>query len=230
MGSLPLKAQRGAREEHAWESEFFSWTSLCPPPPSASAAGPAATWDRTGHSAAIGPEGRILISKARERETAWYRDKSVEKINIYIDNGVEETFPQLPWLQVRCLEKTKALLHHAKIVHFNYMWELRDITVSLVSPSFMRRMSLAASRFLSRLQSSFRDTKPLRSIFSTYCNAYKHVSIHCDPHPQKTPKCTQFESYMSIFCIIEEIQRIPAQTGPQSPGCLSHTDTNRHVI
>lgn len=50
--------------------------------------------------------------------------------------------------------------------------ELRDITVSLVSPSFMRKMSLAASRFLSRLQSSFRDTNPLRSIFSTYCNTH----------------------------------------------------------
>lgn len=179
--------------------------------------------------------GKNINKTKQERETAWYRDKGVEKINIYIDNGVEETFPQLPWLQVRCLEKTKALLLHAKSVHFNYMCELRDITVSLVSPSFMRRMSLAASRFLSRLQSSFRDTNPLRSIFSTYCNTHKHVSTHCDPPPaapqkNKKTKCAQSESYMSILGIIEEIQRIPAQTGPQSPGCLSHTDTNRHVI
>lgn len=39
----------------------------------------------------------------------------------------------------------------------------------------MRKMSLAASRFLSRLQSSLRDTNPLRSIFSTYCN--KHTQL-----------------------------------------------------
>ncbi len=42
------------------------------------------------------------------------------------------------------------------------------LTVSLISPSFMRRFSLAASRFLSRLGSSIKDTNPLRSNFSTY--------------------------------------------------------------
>lgn len=31
---------------------------------------------------------------------------------------------------------------------------------------------------------------------------------------------------MSVLGIIEEKQRIPAQTGPQPPGSLSHTDTN----
>lgn len=39
-------------------------------------------------------------------------------------------------------------------------------------------MSLAASRFLSRLQSSLRDTKPLRSSFSTYCNKHTHVPFN----------------------------------------------------
>lgn len=61
---------------------------------------------------------------------------------------------------------------------------LRGITVSLVSPSFMRRMSLAASRFLSRLQSSFRDTNPPRSSLSTYCNTHKHVWTHYDAQKQ----------------------------------------------
>lgn len=42
----------------------------------------------------------------------------------------------------------------------------------------MRKMSLAASRFLSRLQSSLRDTNPLRSIFSTYCNKHTHVPFN----------------------------------------------------
>lgn len=93
----------------------------------------------------------------------------------------------------------------------------------LVSPSFMRRMSLAASRFLSRLQSSFRDTNPLRSSFSTYYNTHtKHVSVSTHYNAHKKPKCIQSETYMSVLGIIEEIQRIPAQTGPQSPGCLSH--------
>lgn len=36
-------------------------------------------------------------------------------MNIYIYNGVEETFPQLPWFQVRCLKKTTALLHLANV-------------------------------------------------------------------------------------------------------------------
>lgn len=58
-----------------------------------------------------------------------------------------------------------------------------DGTVSLVSPSFMRRMNLAASRFLSRLQSSLRDTKPARSIFSVYCDTqrwggFQHTTAH----------------------------------------------------
>lgn len=77
---------------------------------------------------------------------------------------------------------------YRKLLHLEFRWkwiqrqtwfcELRDITVSLVSPSFIRRISLAASRFLSRLQSSFRDTNPLRSSFSTYCNKHTHVSFN----------------------------------------------------
>lgn len=35
-------------------------------------------------------------------------------------------------------------------------------------------------------------------------------------------KCAQSGTYMSILGIIEEIQRIPTQAGPQSPGRLSH--------
>lgn len=70
---------------------------------------------------------------------------------------------------------------------------LRDITVSLVSPSFMRRMSLAASRFLSRLQSSLRDTNPPRSNFSTYCDTHKPIS---------TQWCTKPPKMYSYFLIL----------------------------
>ena len=110
---------------------------------------------------------------------------------------------------------------------------LRGVTVSLVSPSFMRRMSLAASRFLSRLQSSFRDTNPPRSSFSTYCNTHTHTHTHTRFNTQWFPPklLAYFLSwtYMSILGIIEEKQWIPAQTGPQPPGSLSHTDTNTHI-
>ncbi len=153
----------------------------------------------------------------------------LKKMNIYIYNRVEETFPQLPWFQVRCLEKTTALLHLAESVHFNVCVSvLRGITVSLVSPSFMRRISLAASRFLSLLQSSFRDTNPPRSSFSTYCNARKHVSgsTHC---PAQKTRCIQSETYMGVLGVVEEKQRIPTQAGPQSPGCLAHTEISRRV-
>lgn len=33
------------------------------------------------------------------------------------------------------------------------------------------------------------------------------------------------DTYMSILGSIKEIQRIPTQAGPQSPGCLPHTQT-----
>lgn len=59
------------------------------------------------------------------------------------------------------------------------------LTVSLVSPSFIWRMSLAASRFLSRLQSSFRDTKPLRSSFSTYCCTHNYILVPAHYYMQK---------------------------------------------
>lgn len=39
----------------------------------------------------------------------------------------------------------------------------------------------------------------------------------------------QSETYMRVLSIIEEIQRIPAQAGPQSPGCLTHTEISRRV-
>lgn len=42
LGSLPLKEQREATEGLGSDCEFSVWTSLCPPPPSTSAAVPAA--------------------------------------------------------------------------------------------------------------------------------------------------------------------------------------------
>ena len=75
---------------------------------------------------------------------------------------------------------------------------LRGVTVSLVSPSFMRRMSLAASRFLSRLQSSFRDTNPPRSSFSTYCNTHTHTHTHTFQHTVIPPKIAGLLSVLNL--------------------------------
>ncbi len=172
-------------------------------------------------------EENIHGRNTAKSENARENDGVVQKMNIYIYNGVEETFPQLPWFQVRCLEKTKSSFTPCRQCWLNLcVSELSRITVSLVSPSFMRRMSLAASRFLSRLQSSFRDTNPPRSSFSTYCNT-RHVSAQCNA-PKHRMQAAHSGTYMSILGIIEEIQWIPTQTGPQPPGCLSHTYINRH--
>lgn len=127
---------------------------------------------------------------------------------------------------------------YRKLLHLEFRWkwirrqawfyEVRDLTVSLVSPSFIRRISLAASRFLSRLQSSFRDTNPLRSSFSTYCNKHTRVSVTVSDG-QRAPKKREKKvsvSYMSVLGVIEEIQRVATQTGPQPPGCLPQTETS----
>lgn len=63
-------------------------------------------------------KGENIYKTAQKRETGWGM-QVFKKMNIYIYNRVEETFPQLPWFQVRCLEKTRALLHLAEGVNFN---------------------------------------------------------------------------------------------------------------
>lgn len=106
-GSLPLKARTEAREERGWESEFSAGTFLCPPPPSTSAAGLAAMWGRMGRWAAVWLKPRRLMLDWRYKD--WIKSTWKKKENIiitYINNRVEETFPQLSWFQIRCLERT----------------------------------------------------------------------------------------------------------------------------
>lgn len=113
VGSLPLKAQKEVKEEHGWECGSSAWTALCPPPPSASAAARAAVSDRTVHSAAT-RENEVL--QHAERLVRWFMWCRGAKTNIYFCDRVEETFPELPWFQVRCLEQIIAHLHFVEIV------------------------------------------------------------------------------------------------------------------
>ena len=169
-------------------------SSPCPPPLSASAPDPAATSGNPEHSAATTQAVTLEVRKLQpiragfEDGETWVHcihvisfelelgngtcDAGVCYSHLLLSKGSPSTAPETPgWepadqggnvvTQCRTYRERQLLRERRACVCLVF-------TVSLVSPSLMRKMSRAASRFLSRLQSSFSETKPLRSSFSTY--------------------------------------------------------------